>query len=66
MTTSTAVADPFWKVAGIDFRNLIWCAIAIGIMLTYEISERRAYEIRAELERRRGKLGSAATVESPR
>ena len=36
-------------------------ALAIVIMLTYSISERKSYEIRAELERRRGKLGSAAT-----
>jgi len=36
---------------------LITSALAIVIMFTYQISERRAYEIRAELERRRGKLG---------
>ncbi len=40
---------------------LVTSAIAIAIMLTYQISEQRAYEIRAELERRRGKLGSDAT-----
>ena len=40
---------------------LVTSALAIVIMLTYQISERRAYEIRAELERRRGKLGSDAT-----
>jgi GPH family glycoside/pentoside/hexuronide:cation symporter len=40
---------------------LLTSALAIVIMLTYPISERRAYEIRAELERRRGKLGSDAT-----
>jgi GPH family glycoside/pentoside/hexuronide:cation symporter len=40
-------------------------ALAIAIMLTYSISERRAYEIRAELERRRGKLGSGATGTGP-
>jgi len=39
---------------------LVTSALAIVIMLTYRISERRAYEIRAELERRRGKLGSDA------
>jgi GPH family glycoside/pentoside/hexuronide:cation symporter len=39
---------------------LVTSALAIVIMLTYPITERRAYEIRAELERRRGKLGSAA------
>ena len=37
---------------------LITSALAIAIMLTYPISEGRAYEIRAELETRRGKLGS--------
>jgi GPH family glycoside/pentoside/hexuronide:cation symporter len=40
---------------------LITSVIAILIMLSYPISEQRAYEIRAELERRRGKLGSDAT-----
>jgi GPH family glycoside/pentoside/hexuronide:cation symporter len=40
---------------------LLTSALAIAIMLTYPISERRAYEIREELERRRGKLGSDAT-----
>jgi GPH family glycoside/pentoside/hexuronide:cation symporter len=38
---------------------LVTSALAIVIMLTYRISEERAYEIRAELERRRGKLGGA-------
>jgi GPH family glycoside/pentoside/hexuronide:cation symporter len=33
-------------------------ALAIIIMLTYPITEQRAYDIRTELERRRGKLGS--------
>jgi GPH family glycoside/pentoside/hexuronide:cation symporter len=37
---------------------LVTSALAIVIMLTYGISERRAYEIRAELERRRGTLGA--------
>ena len=40
---------------------LVTSAIAIVIMLSYQISEGKAYEIRAELERRRGKLGSDAT-----
>jgi GPH family glycoside/pentoside/hexuronide:cation symporter len=40
---------------------LITSALAIFIMFTYPISEQRAYEIRAELERRRGRLGSDAT-----
>jgi hypothetical protein len=33
-------------------------------MLTYGISEQKAYEIRAELERRRGELGSDATPDA--
>jgi GPH family glycoside/pentoside/hexuronide:cation symporter len=40
---------------------LVTSALAIFVMSTYEISEGRAYEIRAELEGRRGKLGSEAT-----
>ena len=40
---------------------LVTSALAILVMSTYQISEGRAYEIRAELERRRGKLGSHAT-----
>jgi GPH family glycoside/pentoside/hexuronide:cation symporter len=35
-------------------------AIAILVMATYKITEQRAYDIRAELELRRGKLGAAA------
>ena len=35
---------------------LITSAIAIVIMATYKITEKKAYEIRAELENRRGKL----------
>ncbi len=38
MRSSAAVAEPFWMVAGIDFRNLIWCAIAIGIMVAAIVS----------------------------
>ena len=38
MRSSTTVAGPFWMVAGIDFRNLIWCAIAIGIMIVAIVS----------------------------
>jgi GPH family glycoside/pentoside/hexuronide:cation symporter len=41
---------------------LVTSALAIVIMLTYQISERRAYEIRAELERRRGKLHSGEVL----
>jgi GPH family glycoside/pentoside/hexuronide:cation symporter len=36
-------------------------ALAILIMTTYKITEQKAYEIRAELERRRGKLGVEGT-----
>jgi GPH family glycoside/pentoside/hexuronide:cation symporter len=36
-------------------------ALAILIMLAYPINEEKAYEIRAELERRRGKLGADVT-----
>jgi GPH family glycoside/pentoside/hexuronide:cation symporter len=39
---------------------LLTSALAIAIMLTYPISEQRAYEIREELEKRRGKLGAEA------
>jgi GPH family glycoside/pentoside/hexuronide:cation symporter len=35
-------------------------ALAVVIMFTYEITEKRAYEIREELERRRGKRSAAA------
>ena len=35
---------------------IITSALAIVIMFTYPLTERRAYEIRAELEQRRGKL----------
>ena len=42
---------------------LITSALAILIMATYKISEEKAYEIRAELQRRRGKLGVQATPE---
>ena len=33
MSASVTRPAPLWMVAGIDFRNLIWCAIAIGIMV---------------------------------
>ncbi len=39
---------------------LITSAIAVLIMFSYEITEKRAYEIRAELERRRGSLDAVA------
>ena len=32
-------AEPFWKVAGIDFRNLIWVAVALGIMVAAIVSD---------------------------
>jgi GPH family glycoside/pentoside/hexuronide:cation symporter len=35
-------------------------ALAILIMATYKITEEKAYEIRAELELRRGRLGAEA------
>ncbi len=37
---------------------LITSALAVIIMFSYTITEQRAYEIRAELERRRGRLGA--------
>jgi GPH family glycoside/pentoside/hexuronide:cation symporter len=40
---------------------ILTSAIAIAVMYGYQITESRAYEIREELERRRGKLGSVAT-----
>lgn len=40
---------------------IVTSAIAIGIIATYTITEKKAYEIRAELERRRGKV----TVSTP-
>jgi hypothetical protein len=33
MRSSVAVAEPFWMVAGLDFRNLIWVALALGVMV---------------------------------
>jgi GPH family glycoside/pentoside/hexuronide:cation symporter len=36
---------------------IITSGIAMAIMYTYEITESRAYQIRAELEQRRGRLG---------
>ena len=36
---------------------IVTSAIAIIIIATYKITEERAYDIRAELEQRRGKLG---------
>jgi hypothetical protein len=38
MTNSVSRPEPFWMVAGIDFRNLIWCAVAIGIMVAAIVS----------------------------
>jgi GPH family glycoside/pentoside/hexuronide:cation symporter len=37
-------------------------ALAVIIMLTYKITEQRAYEIREELQRRRGKLDASAVT----
>ncbi|MHC5112461.1 MAG: MFS transporter, partial [Planctomycetota bacterium] len=39
---------------------LVTSGLAIIIMMTYKITEQKAYEIREELERRRGKLGADA------
>jgi len=44
---------------------LVTSALAIVVMFTYEISEDRAYEIRTELERRRGKLGLDSPATPP-
>ena len=33
MRSSTALAEPFWMVAGLDFRNLIWVALGLGVMV---------------------------------
>jgi hypothetical protein len=33
------VAEPFWMVAGIDFRNLIWVALALAIMVAAIVSD---------------------------
>ncbi len=41
---------------------IVTSSIALAIMWSYEISETRAHEIRAELEQRRGKLGDAAST----
>ena len=41
---------------------LLTSAAAIFIMTTYKITEERAYEIREELQKRRGKLGVASTT----
>ncbi len=38
MSASVTQPDRFWIAAGIDFRNLIWCAIAIGIMMAAIVS----------------------------
>jgi GPH family glycoside/pentoside/hexuronide:cation symporter len=42
---------------------IITSAIALGIIATYAITEEKAHEIRAELERRRGKSGTAKEPE---
>ncbi len=35
---SKAVIEPRWMVAGIDFRNLIWVIIALGVMVVAIVS----------------------------
>jgi GPH family glycoside/pentoside/hexuronide:cation symporter len=50
-----------WLLRAFDIGvPLATSALAITVMLAYPITEQRAYEIRAELERRRGKQGAAA------
>lgn len=39
MTPSAAASEPFWMVAGIDLRNLIWVAAALGIMVAAIVSD---------------------------
>lgn len=39
MSTSAGRPDPFWRVAGIDFRNLLWCALALGVMVAAIVSD---------------------------
>ncbi len=36
---SSAAAEPFWMVAGIVLRNLIWVAAALGIMVAAIVSD---------------------------
>ncbi len=38
MRPSATAAAPFWMVAGIDFRNLIWVAVALGVMVAAIVS----------------------------
>lgn len=38
MSVSATRPEPFWMVAGIDFRNLVWVAIAIGVMVAAIVS----------------------------
>jgi hypothetical protein len=33
MSSDHAARPPIWSIAGIDFRNLIWVAIALGVMV---------------------------------
>ena len=43
---------------------IVTSAIALGIIATYSITETKAHEIRAELERRRGKVTDADAIEN--
>ncbi len=43
---------------------IITSVIALGIIATYSITEEKAHEIRAELERRRGKVAPVDTAEN--
>ena len=38
MSASVTRPDRFWMVAGIDFRNLIWAALALGVMVAAIVS----------------------------
>jgi len=42
------------------FVPMISSAVAIWIVASYEITEEKAHEVRAELERRRGAVSSSA------
>jgi len=43
---------------------IITSAVALGIIATYTITEKKAHEIRCELEERRGKVAAVDTAES--
>ncbi len=39
MRASATAAEPLWMVAGIDFRNLVWVALALGVMVAAIVSD---------------------------